>query len=673
MFRSVRLSLFLMFCSFCFALSTVPAQEGSPAPEIGGEMLVFDMENNTVHLGSCPLKKTEVHATILGQVVRTTVRQTFANTFDRPVEAKYIFPLPAECAVDDMTMIVGDRRIVGEIHERQESQRIYQVAKSEGRTASLLNQERPNCFTQRIANIAPGEEIVIEISFLESVKLVEGTYEWTFPMVAGPRYVPNENGVVDTSRVIDAGEIVPPTLPPSVRAGHTISLSVDILSAAPVTNIESDLHAIDVVYSDRNSVRVSLARRDEIPNRDFILRYRTGGPSIQEGFFTYTDETGTYFSLLVQPPTRVAPEAVLPREVIFVIDSSGSMLGRPLNVAKAAMRKCIATLGPDDTFNLLAFASETQAAFEAPVPSTADNMRAARKFLDSLQSHGGTEMMPAVQAALGGKHDPNRLRIVCFMTDGYIGYEYELLSAIREHVDTSRVFSFGIGDGVNRFLLDQMARIGRGDVAYVPLDGDTQKAADRFLMRIHSPVLTDIDVDWGDLPVRDVTPATIPDIFTETPIMLHGRLDGDARDAVVTLVGQTANGAYRREITATEQSAGEDFSFIRKLWARSRIWDLRMSDLKAAQTRNLPTEVRNQIIKLSTTHRVLTEETAFVAVEKRVKVDPTTAMEIVVPVEMPQGLAATATNDWALLGAGLLLLLGGLSVLFMRRERRAVA
>ena len=667
MFCSVRLFLFMLFCSACLLPSPALAGEGPSAPEIGGDLLVFDMENTSMHLGSCPLKHTDVHATILGQVVRTTVRQTFENTFDRPIEAKYIFPLPVGSAVDDMTMSVGDRRIVGEIHERVAARKIYEDAKSEGRTASLLNQERPNCFTQRIANIAPGEEIQIEIRFLESIKMTEGEYEWSFPMVVGPRYVPTLDGAVD------AQEILPPTVPPDVRAGHAISLTVDILGAARVTDISSELHDIDVVYTESKSARVVLAKDGEIPNRDFILRYRCGGPNVEEGLFTYTDESGSYFTLLVQPPTRATPEDILPREVIFVIDSSGSMLGKPLDMAKATMKKCIATLGPGDTFNLLAFASETQACFDEAVPSTPQNLRAARAFLDSLQSHGGTEMMPAVHNALGGEHDPNRLRVVCFMTDGYIGYEYELLSAICENVATSRVFSFGIGSCVNRFLLDQMARIGRGDVAYVTLDGDAQAEADRFLMRIHAPILTDIAIDWGGLAVADVSPAHIADVFTDSPIMVHGRLDGSIGDAKITVSGHTAEGAYRRRIAATPQATGEDFSFIRKLWARSRIWDLQLSDLKAAQHRSLPEGIRDQIVALSIAHRVLSEETAFVAVEKRVRVAPGTSLEVLVPVELPQGMAATATNDWALLAGGAISLLAAFALLFLRRRRYAMA
>lgn len=672
MFPLSRIVVLAMLCFVSLLLSPVAAQD-ELSPEIGGEMLVFDMANNAAHLGSCPLKHTDVRSVIFGHIVRTTVRQTFENTFDQPIEAKYVFPLPEDSAVDEMTMMVGDRRIVGEIHEKSQARRIYEEAKSSGYTTSLLNQQRPNCFTQRIANIAPGEQIIIEISFLETLQLCDGVYEWSFPMVVGERYV-SDPTATDTPQVLDAEEILPPVTTPEVRAGHTISLSVDILGSAPITDVESLLHKVGIVYTDENSVRVSLAHRDEVPNRDFILRYRSAGADIEEGLFLYQDEHGSYFTLLMQPPARVDPKTVMPREVIFVIDSSGSMNGAPLDTARRTMKKCIETLGPDDTFDLLAFASNTQSCFERPVPNTPENLQTAMAFLDALGGHGGTEMMPAVQRALGGEHDPERLRIVCFMTDGYIGYEYQLLSEIRENVDTARVFSFGIGNGVNRFLLDQMAQVGRGDVSYITLNGDAQAEADRFLMRIHAPVLTDIAIDWGGLPVTDVTPRQVPDLFSESPILVHGRIDGGARDAdesAIRITGNTAEGTYEQELVATPKTIGDELAFIPKLWARSHIADLQLTDLQACQTYNLPDDIRTQIVETSVKHRVLSEYTAFVAVEKVVKVDPTTNLEVLVPVEKTQGLAKTATQDWAALVAGLLLLIAGIALLIVGRPYAA--
>lgn len=656
MFPLTRVVLLTMFCSLSFLLPSVFAQDEPLPLKNGGEILVLDAKDQSVHLGSCPLKHTDVRATIMGSIVRTTVKQTFENTFDRPIEAQYIFPLPDKSAVDEMKMIIGNRYIVGEIHERQEALEIYEEAKAEGKTASLLNQERPNCFTQRIANIAPGEAIQIEISFLESTTMDEGVYQWTFPMTVGPRYCHDQES---------AEASAPPTTLPERRAGHTISLTVEILGSAKVYDIQSTLHEVETIYTDYSSARVTLANQEEIPNRDFILKFRSGGNKVGEGLFVYENKQGSYFSLLVQPPERTAPSEILPREVIFVIDASGSMHGEPLDTAKRTMAKCIETLGPDDTFNLLA----TQACFNAPVSLTESNLNAALQFLNSLEAGGGTEMMPAVTAALGGNHDPSRLRLVCFMTDGYIGYEYELLSEIQKNVENSRVFSFGIGNGVNRYLLDQMAQLGRGDVSYVTLGSDAQAQADRFLMRIHAPILTDISLDWGKLPVADVTPEHVADLFSESPIMVFGRLEADIdelKGKTLSITGKTASGEYHREIPITAAKSDQDLSFIPKLWARSRINDLMLKDLEAAQYRRTPDEIRQQIIDVSVKHRVLSDYTAFVAVEKQIKVDPETSLEVLVPVETLQGATATATNDWAYILSGFLLCLAGAFLFLIR-------
>ncbi|HVF11289.1 MAG TPA: VIT domain-containing protein, partial [Abditibacteriaceae bacterium] len=541
-----------------FAQGKSPKSERDSIP--GGEVLMLGDKGQQA--GVCPLKHTDVVAAISGYVCRTTVKQTFHNPLNKKIEAVYVFPLPQNSAVDDMTMTIGKRRIQGQIKPREQARQIYEKAKASGHVASLLDQERPNIFTQAVANIEPGAEIVIEIAFTETLKYEDANFEWVFPMVVGPRYMPGaptgQAGTgwsPDTAEVPDASKISPPVTPEGTRAGHDISLVVNIDTGMGLQEVNSELHEIEIKKTVRGRATVTLKNQNTIPNKDFILRYRTATDKIEDALLTHSDGGGHYFTLVLQPPRRVTRAQAVPRELIFVLDTSGSMSGFPIEKAKSVMAKSIDSMGDKDTFNLITFAGDTSVLWAKPRPNTTQNRAAAQAFLATRAGGGGTEMMKAINAALEGQKT-GHIRIVCFMTDGYVGNDREIIAAIKKNAGTARVFAFGIGNSVNRYLLDGMARAGRGEVEYVTLAAQGDAAATRFYERINAPVLTDIALDWGKLSVQEVYPKQYPDLFSTKPIMIHGQLKSAAEGTII-LRGNTAAGRFERKVRIDPQQSGE--------------------------------------------------------------------------------------------------------------------
>src|SRR5437763_1428308 len=457
--------------------------------------------------GECPLKHTDVKVNISGFLARATVTQEFQNPFKENIEAVYTFPLPQNAAVDDMTMLVGDRTVRGKILRREEAEAVYEAAKNNGQTASLLNQERPNIFTQSVANILPGEQIKITISYVETLKYEDGSYEFVFPMVVGPRYIPgNETGAQtnangdgfapNTDQVPDASRLTPRPVPEGMRAGHDVSIDLTLDAGVPIDGLSSKAQEVDVERPDDHRAHVRLKDQATIPNQDFIFRYDVAGKKIADALLTHSSAPGGYFTLILQPPERVTAEDVTPKELVFVLDTSGSMQGFPIEKAKETMKLALDNLYPSDTFNFITFSGDTHVLFPQPVPATKENLRKAQAFLQSRSGAGGTEMMKAIKAALDPSDDQSHVRIVCFMTDGYVGNDMEIISEVQKHPN-ARVFSFGIGSSVNRFLLDKMAEQGRGEVEYVTLEDDGSAAARHLHERIRNPLLTDISIDWN--------------------------------------------------------------------------------------------------------------------------------------------------------------------------------
>src|SRR5262245_3086096 len=609
-----------------------------------GALQVVSPEKGVV--GACPLKHTDVKAEISGFISRVVVTQQFENPFKEKIEAVYTFPLPQNAAVDDMTMSIGDRTVRGRIKRREEARAVYEADRAAGNVASLLDQERPNIFTQSVANIMPGERVNVTISYVETLKYDDGSYEFVFPMVVGPRYIPgNPAGkqgggwAPDTDRVPDASRITPPVAQEGTRAGHDISLEVALDAGVPIDGLKSVLHDVDLERPTGHSAFVSLKDKAVIPNKDFVLKYDVAGKRIEDAVLTHRSEQpgDGFFTLILQPPERVNAQDVMPKELVFVLDTSGSMSGFPIEKAKESMKLALDGLYPQDTFNLITFAGDTSILFPEPVPATRENLAKAKAFLESRSGGGGTEMMKAIRAALDPSDAQNHVRIVCFMTDGYVGNDMEIISEVQKHPN-ARVFAFGIGNSVNRFLLDKMSEEGRGEVEYVSLSDDGSAAAKRFHERVRNPLLTDLSIDWSGLPVTDVYPKRLPDLFSAKPIVVSGRYTSGAR-GVIKLKGQTAGRDFTRDVAIELPDRQPRHDALSSLWARTRIDDLMSQDYNGIQNGTTRDDVREAITELGLNFRLMTQFTSFVAVEEMTVTDAGVPRRIEVPVEMPEGVS----------------------------------
>lgn len=609
-----------------FALKT-----GADSEKVTGGMLEI-LRPDGERAGTCPLKHTDVKVEISGFLARVNVTQEFQNPLNEKIEAVYIFPMSQNAAVDSMTMLVGERKIIGKIKRREEARQIYEQARAAGKTASLLDQERPNIFTQSVANILPGETIKIEISYVETLKYEDGRYEFSFPMVVGPRYTPKSKEAVP-----DAARITPQITPKGTRAGHDISLEVVLDAGVPIDNLNVALHKVALQRVNTHRAVVRLENQNEIPNRDFILTYDVAGTKIEDALLTHKSGQRGLFTFILQPPERVTPAEVTPKEIVFVVDTSGSMMGFPLEKGKELINMALANLYEKDTFNLITFSGDTHILFEKPVPATPENVKRAQQFLNSNRGGGGTEMMKAIRAALDPSDSQQHLRIVVFVTDGYVGNDFQIISEVQKHRN-ARVFSFGIGNSVNRFLLDKMAEQGRGEVTYVTLNDDGSAAAKRLHERIRSPILTDISIDWNGLPVEEVYPKDIPDLFSAQPVVVVGRYTKGAKGSI-KLRGRVAGQDYEREIKVQLPDKEDAHDALGSLWARRKIDYLMNQDMAGLQSSSTRDDLREAIIDIGLEYRLMTQFTSFVAVEETIIKEGGQPRRVEVPVEMPDGVS----------------------------------
>ena len=614
----------------CF-LTSVAAQTTSnnkPA-EDGGSLQALDETGKPS--GQCPLKHTDVKAEISGFLSRVTVTQEFTNPFPEKIEAVYTFPLPQAAAVDDMTMLIGDRTVKGKIMRREEAQATYTAAKQMGQVASLLDQERPNIFTQAVANIMPGQEIRITISYVETLKYEAGSYEWSFPMVVGDRYIPASVQQPDSSRIDP---------PRTTRAGHDVSLEIQLNAGVPIQSLTSETHETDVERTGDNSAVVRLKDRATIPNKDFVLKYQVAGDAINDALLAHRTDRGGFFTLILQPPQRVTAEDVMPKELVFVLDSSGSMQGFPFEKARETLLLALDNLYPHDTFNVITFAGETKILFSDPVPATPENVRKAKKLLAGVGSEGGTEMMKAIKAALDPSDSQQHVRITCFMTDGLVGNDDEILAEVQKHPN-ARVFAMGFSGAPNRFLLDKMAEYGRGEVDYVTDTGDTSAVARRFHDRIRNPLLTDISIDWSDLPVSDVYPKRIPDLFSAKPVIFSGRYKNGGK-GTIRLKGRMAGQEFAREVPIELPESEPAHDVLATLWARRRIDEVMVQYTPAtAQTDPNQAQLKEEVTQLGLNFRLMTQFTSFVAVDDVIF----TGGEEPTRVEVPVGSTLNTTSS----------------------------
>ncbi|MEH2161906.1 MAG: VIT domain-containing protein [Nostoc sp.] len=595
-----------------------------------GEQLVF------------PLKHTEVLAKIAGNLSRVEVIQSFENPFMEPLEAVYVFPLPDEAAVDDMEIKIGERIIKGNIKKREEAVAIYEKAKQEGRTAGLLEQERDNIFTQSLANIKPGEQIDVTIRYTESLKFEAGNYEFVFPMVVGPRYIPGTliDGSGDTDRVPDASRITPPVVPEGMRTRHNINVTVEIDAGLAISEVRSPSHQLKIEHSGE-IVRIQLAGEDTIPNKDLILRYQVSGQETQSTVLTQTDDRGGHFAIYLIPALEYSSDEIVAKDVVFLVDTSGSQSGDPLWKCQELMRRFINGLNPNDTFTIIDFSDTVRQLSPKPLPNTAENRAQAIAYINNLQADSSTEMLSGIRTAINFPTPVGRLRSVVLLTDGYIGNENEILAEVQQHLKPgNRLYSFGVGSSVNRFLLNRIAEIGRGISQIIRHDEPTEEVAEKFYRQINNPVLTNIQISWHGVTESPVIyPAIAPDLFSEQPLVLFGRKQ-DRVGGNLQVSGIAAGGKYyEKKFSLKFEETGN--IAVAQLWGRACIKDL-MNQMVSFETK----AGVEAVTKTALTYQLLSQYTAFVAVSDDVRVEPGSEyLSMQVPVEMPEAVSYKGVFD----------------------------
>ncbi len=595
-----------------------------------------------------PLKHTAVSASISAYIAIVNVTQQFHNPYDGKIEAAYVFPLPQNAAVSEFVMVVGERRIRGIIRERAEAERIYHEARRQGHVASLLTQERPNIFTQKVANIEPGKQIDIRITYFHTLAYEDGYYAFRFPMVVGPRFNPPHMagggvGAVGRGRGGQSGQKVEVQyLRPNERSGHDISLSVDINAGVPIEQIECTSHAINTDRTSPDRAAVTIAAADRIPNKDFVLRYRVAGQRIKSSVLVHRDERvpgGGYFTLMLFPPADIAVIERRAMEMIFVLDCSGSMNGFPIEKAKGALCYALNRLRPGDSFQVIRFSNNASKFGPAPVEATAANIRRAVKYVKGLKGSGGTMMIEGIRAALDFPHDPHRLRFVSFMTDGFIGNEPAILGAVHKKLGPSRVFSFGVGQAPNTFLLDRMAVLGRGAVAYVGLHDDAERIMADFWQRISHAALTDVEVDLSSMQVSDVYPRRVPDLFVGRPVILTGRFRGEGK-TMVRVTGRAAGCNVQYDIPVDLSDPVNQHAALAGVWARMQIAELTN---QCTYTDDPHGELTGMIRQTALDYHLMSAYTSFVAVDSATKTAGAYGTTVNVAVPVPEGVRYETT------------------------------
>lgn len=568
-----------------------------------------------------PIQRTEATLRVVGPVVRGTVVQTFSNDSDRWAEAVYAFPLPQDAAVDHLRMQIGERTIVGEIKEREEARAIYEGAKAAGQQASLLEQQRPNLFTTAVANIPPRGRIEVEIQYQHLSHWRDGGFSLRFPLGVTPRYRAGSAGTLAQSLDLTGGWAILPgqienearILPPPDADGsdadalNPVDLTVHLDPGFAVADLSSPYHAIAREEGEDGAILVRLAEGPQPARRDFELRWSpASGQAPAAAFFVEEQEDSRYGLLMLMPPASgFADQPRRPREIVFIVDTSGSMGGESIAQAKEALGFALGQLAAEDRFDIVAFDSTTRVLFGDPVAASADNLARGRRFVRDLTASGGTEMRPALDLALGMAGDGgSHLRQILFITDGAVFDEEALFATIERELGERRLFTVGIGAAPNGFFMTEAARFGRGTYSYIGDPGEVAEKMTALFDRIAHPALTDIQVH---LPVAaELVPDPIADLYLGEPVVALIKTEQPLDEAEV--VGNLGALAWRTKV-ALRHAAPQ--SGLGVLWARERIGDLMREKAKGMD----PEAVRERVLALAMAHHLVSEYTSLVAVD----------------------------------------------------------
>jgi len=593
----------------------------------------FFIHSEDPDIDRLPLETTTARVDIAGVIADVTVTQVYKNAGSRPIEAVYVFPASTRAAVYGMKMTVGERTIVAEIRKRDEARRAYEQAKQAGRSASLLEQQRPNVFQMNVANILPGDRITVELQYSELLVPVDRTYEFVYPTVVGPRYSNQPASTADSPEHWVANPYLHEGRPPS----YNFDIQVNLRAGLPVRQLTCTSHPIDVGYRGKTEAVVKLDPAGAGGgNRDFILRYRLAGDHIESGLLLHAGEKENFFLMMLQPPQRVIPDQIPGREYIFIVDVSGSMHGFPLEISKKLLSDLIGGLRSSDRFNVLLFAGGSQLLSERSLAATPANIAGAVRFIARQRGGGGTELLPALKRALALPQVEGVSRSVVIATDGYVTVEEEAFDLVRSRLGEANLFAFGIGSSVNRHLVEGLARAGMGEPFVITQPGEAPAGAEALRRMIQSPVLTDIELDIDGFETYDVEPLSFGDLFAERPVLVFGKWRGRPQ-GTVAVRGVAGDRPYRKTLSVAAAAMSQSNPALRYLWARHRIRLL--ADYNRLQ---LDDERIAEVTRLGLAYNLLTDYTSFVAIDSRVRnVDgePTTIRQ---PLPLPRGVSDQA-------------------------------
>ena len=644
-----------LFTTFCIGVATalvlaacvmLMAGEARGAPRELAPMKAAEAREGTLLFRSdakgetlaAPLLSTDVVIRVSGLVARAQVKQTFHNPSKDWYEGVYVFPLPENSAVDHLRMKIGSRLVEGVIRERGEAKKSYEQAKESGRRAALLEQERPNIFTSSVANIGPREDVVVEIEYQQTLRYDSGRFSLRFPMVVGPRYIPGaalaeSKGTgwsPDTVRVSDASRITPPVIHPSNGRVNPVSIRVELDAGVPIADVDSPYHNISLRSGDSRREVVELESGTVPANRDFELNWTPSAESApRAAWFTERRGDKTFGLLMILPPNVRAGGKRIPREAIYVIDTSGSMHGTSIKQAREALGLAIDGLAPEDRFNIIEFNSYAKALFEDARPATRENRAEARGWVRGLRAQGGTEMALALDLALNGGESGGRIRQVVFLTDGQVGNEDELFRLIRAKLGDSRLFTVGIGSAPNSHFMTKAAEIGRGTFTYIGKVEEVREKMSGLFAKLKSPVLKGVKIDWPEGAAAEAWPARIPDLYAGEPVMVSAALDKAVGAARVS--GLRGDAPWRQDLLLDQPAQG---SGIGVLWARDKIGAL----MDAAREGASAEETRTKVIELALTHHLVTKYTSLIAIDRAPARLPDLDLKMAaLPTHLPEG------------------------------------
>lgn len=591
-----------------------------------------------------PLKATNVDVNISGMIAEIYVTQTYANLGSVPINARYVFPAASNVCVHGMEMRIGNERITAQIREKEEAKTVYETAKEEGKTASLMEQKRPNVFTMDVANIMPKDTVTIQLHYTQLITPTDGIYEFVFPTVVGPRYTElTDTPSEDSQSVSDNDWIASPYLPEDSVPSGDFQITVSLSTGVPISQVTCKSHGVIVRQTDPSNAVVTLANSDDYAgNRDFILKYSLSDETIQSGLVLTRGQTQgeaeNFFMLTIQPPERYEPEEIVPREYIFVLDISGSMAGYPLDTAKGLIRDLVGNLNESDLFDLVLFSNDTTLLSKNSLKATSHNVKTAIHLIDTLEGGGGTSLLPAMTAASYIPETEGYARTIVVITDGYVSNDGQIIDYVCAHMKDSGFFSFGIGTSVNDYLIKQIAACGLGESFIVTDEEDALDAAEDFRTYIEAPLLTDISVDFQGFGVYDVEPEIPSILYASQPIVLFGKWAGSPC-GTISISGRSGEEDYRQEISVADISVNDESEAVRYLWARTHL-----DRLAGYGSLRNDHSIKEDITKLGLEYNMITPYTSFVAVSEIIRNTTDESRDVQQALPLPQRVSQLAVG-----------------------------